>query len=124
MNIAIDALTPVDWEQVRAIYLDGIATGNATFEVAAPSWDDWDVGHLPACRLAARAGGRLVGWAALTPVSRRKCYAGVAEVSVYIHSDYRGSGAGRALLQALIDDSEHRGIWTLQGSTFPENTAS
>ena len=124
MEIRIDALTPADWDEVRGIYLDGIATGQATFEVAAPAWQDWDSGHLRACRLAARSGGKLVGWAALSPVSRRKCYAGVAEVSVYVHSEFRGGGAGHALLQAIIAESEREGIWTLQGSTFPENTAS
>ncbi len=124
MELQIDALTADDWEQVRAIYLDGIATGQATFETDAPSWNEWNAAHLEVCRLAGRAGGRLIGWAALTPVSRRKCYAGVAEVSVYVHSSYRGGGAGRAILQALIADSERHGIWTLQGSTFLENAAS
>ena len=124
MNFKIDALTPADWPQVREIYLDGMATGQATFETEAPDWNDWDAAHLQLCRIAARNDGRLAGWAALTPVSRRRCYAGVAEVSVYVHTDYRGAGVGRALLQSIIADSERHGFWTLQGSTFPENTAS
>jgi L-amino acid N-acyltransferase YncA len=124
MKLEIDALTPADWPQVREIYLAGIATGNATFETEAPVWEDWDAAHLPSCRIAGRIEGRLAGWAALTPVSRRRCYAGVAEVSVYVHPDCRGGGVGRALLQAIIADSERHGFWTLQGSTFPENSAS
>jgi L-amino acid N-acyltransferase YncA len=120
----VDVLRPDEWEAIRAIYLEGIATGNATFETEAPTWEQWDAGHLPECRLAARIDGRLVGWAALSPVSSRRCYAGVAEVSVYVAAAHRGSGVGRALLQAVIAESESRGIWTLQGGTFPENTAS
>lgn len=120
----IDGLRPDDWEAVRAIYLEGIATGQATFETEAPTWEQWDAGHLAECRFAARIDDRLAGWAALSPVSRRRCYAGVAEVSVYVAASARGCGVGRALLQALIAESESRGIWTLQGGTFPENTAS
>ena len=84
MNCTIDRMQAADWEPVRAIYLEGIATGNATFETEAPAWQSWDKGHLPACRLVARAGAGIVGWAALSPVSRRRVYAGVAEVSVYV----------------------------------------
>jgi phosphinothricin acetyltransferase len=124
MNRTIDALTPVDWEQVRAIYLEGIATGHATFETEAPTWEEWDATHHSFARLAARHSGSLVGWAALSPVSRRRCYAGVAEVSVYVAAAQRGHGVGRQLLEALIAASEQHGIWTLQGATFPENTAS
>jgi phosphinothricin acetyltransferase len=124
MNLIIDPLMPADWEQVWAIYLEGIAGGQATFETDAPAWDEWDAAHLPECRLAARARGRLAGWAALSPVSRRRCYNGVAEVSVYVAVSHRGRGIGKALLQAVIAASEAHGIWTLQGSTFPENAAS
>lgn len=124
MDLVIDALTPADWSQVRAIYLEGIATGQATFEAEAPSWEQWDTGHLATCRLAARRNEPLIGWAALSPVSRRSCYAGVAEVSVYVGAAHRGGGAGRELLRALIQHSERHGIWTLQGATFAENTAS
>jgi phosphinothricin acetyltransferase len=122
--VTIDALMAADWVQVRAIYLEGIATGQATFEVEAPSWEQWDAGHHPFARLAARCDGRLAGWAALSPVSRRPCYAGVAEVSVYVAAARRGGGVGRRLLEAVIAASERHGIWTLQGATFPENEAS
>jgi phosphinothricin acetyltransferase len=121
----VDALRPADWEAVRAIYLAGIATGNATFEQSAPEWAAWDAGHLAQPRLAARAADDAVlGWAALSPVSGRCVYAGVAEVSVYIAEGARGQGVGRALLQQLVADSEAAGIWTLQAGIFPENTAS
>jgi L-amino acid N-acyltransferase YncA len=124
MTIAIDTMTPADWEQVRAIYIDGIITNLATFEVEAPSWEEWDASHHPFARLLGRADGTVAGWAALSPVSRRRCYAGVAEVSVYIASAHRGKGLGRQLLLAAIAESEKHGIWTLQGATFAENTAS
>jgi phosphinothricin acetyltransferase len=124
MNIVLDAMGPGDWEHVRAIYLEGIATGQATFEVESPSWEEWDRGHHSFARLVACADGRVVGWGALSPVSRRRCYAGVAEVSVYVNGSERGRGIGRQLLLALIAESERQGIWTLQGATFPENTAS
>ena len=113
-----------DWPAVRSIYLEGIATGNATFEKIAPEWERWNEGHLPACRLVARARDEVVGWAALSPVSRRPVYAGVAEVSVYISARARGQGVGTALLSRLVEDSEQAGIWTLQAGIFPENTAS
>ena len=106
------------------IYLEGIATGHATFETQAPSWQEWDEAHLQGGRLVARAGGRIVGWAALSPVSRRKVYSGVAEVSVYVGSQSRGQGIGRALLEQLIRDSEEHAIWTLQAAVFPENEAT
>jgi L-amino acid N-acyltransferase YncA len=124
VSTAIESMTPVDWEVVRAIYLEGIATGQATFEMEAPPWEQWDANHLPVCRLVARRQGPVVGWAALSPVSCRPCYAGVAEVSVYVAVAERGQGVGEALLQAVIDESERHGIWTLQGVTFPENVPS
>src|ERR1051326_6390602 len=115
---------PADWESVRAIYLEGIATGNATFEQSAPEWDKWDAGHLPHCRVVARAGDEVLGWAALGAVSGRCVYSGVAEVSVYVGAKARGRGIGTALLQRLVRDSERAGIWSLQAGIFPENTAS
>jgi phosphinothricin acetyltransferase len=117
-------MTPEDWPQVRAIYEEGIATRQATFETDAPSWEQWDAAHLTRCRLVARADEGVLGWAALSPVSRRRCYAGVAEVSVYVRASARGRGVGTALLGRLITDSEREGIWTLQGATFPDNAAS
>jgi L-amino acid N-acyltransferase YncA len=120
----IEALEASDWPCVAAIYGDGIAGGLATFETECPSWEEWDAAHLPCCRLAARKGDEVVGWAALNPISRRQCYAGVAEVSVYVGAGARRRGVGRALLQALIHESEEHGIWTLQGATLAENVAS
>jgi len=120
----IDSMQRRDWEQIAAIYLEGIATGQATFETSGPSWERWDQAHLAVARLIARQGGAIVGWAALSPVSPRLVYAGVAEVSVYVASASRGCGVGRMLLAALIEESERNGIWTLQAGIFPENTAS
>ena len=124
MGFVIDSMRPQDWESVRAIYLEGIATGQATFETDAPDWERWDAGHLPKCRLVARNSDGVLGWAALSPVSRRKVYAGVAEVSVYVAASARGRGVGGALMRALIEASERHGFWTLQSSVFPENRAS
>ena len=120
----IEPMHEHDWPEVRAIYVAGIATGNATFETAAPSWTEWDAGHLAHSRLVARGESRIGGWAALSPVSRRAVYAGVAEVTVYVAAECRGEGLGRALLAALIAESEAHGMWTLQAGIFPENEAS
>jgi phosphinothricin acetyltransferase len=117
-------MRPEDWAAVRAIYLEGIATGNSTFEQSAPDWQTWDQGHLESCRLVARAGDEILGWTALSPVSRRQVYAGVAEFSIYVAESVRGRGIGAALIKALIEVSEQEGIWTLQSGIFPENTAS
>ncbi|MBB5439181.1 phosphinothricin acetyltransferase [Pedobacter sp. AK017] len=117
-------LRPDHWEEVRTIYLHGITTKQATFQTDAPCWEDWDKGHLSALRYIAIIDGIVAGWAALSPVSSRCVYAGVAEVSVYIHEGYRGKGVGKALLQKLITESETSDIWTLQSGIFPENLAS
>jgi L-amino acid N-acyltransferase YncA len=124
MNYVVADMTAEDWERVRSIYLEGIATGYATFETGAPTWEKWDAGHLPQMRLVARDGDAILGWAALSPVSDRCVYGGVAEVSVYVGARGRGQGVGRALLEALIEASEQNGIWTLQAGVFPENAAS
>ena len=124
MEFVLEPMGPADWESVRAIYREGIATGDATFEQSAPEWEQWDEGHLRACRLVARSGGEVIGWAALSPASRRRVYRGVAEVSVYVSGQARRKGVGMALLTALIESSEREGIWTLQAGIFPENTAS
>jgi len=120
---SIEPMRPVDWPRVREIYLEGIATGHATFEVDAPSWAQWDAAHLASARLVARH-SEIVGWAALSPISQRCAYGGVAEVSVYVSALSRGAGVGQALLRALIEESERNGIWTLQAGIFPENSAS
>lgn len=115
---------PEDWPAVRRIYEEGIATGDATFETSAPSWETWDASHLTVGRSVAELDAEVVGWAALSGVSDRCAYAGVAEVSVYVAGSARGHGIGGQLLHALIEASEHAGMWTLQAGIFPENTAS
>ena len=120
----VEELRPRHWQEVRAVYLEGVATGHATFETEAPEWATWDEAHLPFARLVALSAGRVAGWAALGRVSRRAVYAGVAEVSVYVGSGFRGAGVGRALLSALVEASERGGVWTLQAGIFPENAAS
>ena len=122
--MAIDQMRASDWEQVRSIYLEGIRSGHSTFETDAPAWEKWDEAHLQVARFVMRDADRVVGWAALSPVSKRNVYRGVAEVTVYVTESARGQGIGRALLQALIESSEKYGFWTLQASIFPENTAS
>jgi len=125
MDFTIDHMQPKDWGGVREIYLEGIATGDATFETDAPGWEKWDRDHLRDGRLVARGeDGRVIGWAALSPVSGRRVYAGVAEVSVYVAASVRGQGVGQALLNALVEASEHQGIWTLQAGILRENEAS
>jgi phosphinothricin acetyltransferase len=124
MTFVIEKMLPRHWERVRAIYAGGIGTGHATFETEAPGWERWDASHLRRCRLVALEGERIAGFAALSPVSAREVYAGVAEVSVYVGAEFRGRRVGRALLEALIRESEAAGVWTLQASIFPENAAS
>ena len=126
MNFCIRPFTAEDWPQAREIYLQGIATGVATFETEAPSWSGWDAAHLPFARMTAReeGGGMVLGWAALSPVSARSVYRGVAEISVYVRNIARGQGIGKALLEALVAESEKHGIWTLQATIFASNEAS
>jgi L-amino acid N-acyltransferase YncA len=123
-DFQIRHMADTDWPEVRRIYLEGISTGNATFEVEAPSWDRWDAVHLRDCRLVACDGAAVLGWAVLSRVSARRVYAGVMEVSVYVSESARGNGVGKALMTALIEASERAGIWTLQAGIFPENVAS
>ena len=123
-HIAMVPMTAADWPSVRRIYAAGIATGNATFETVTPDWDTWNRTHLAQCRLVARLDGLVVAWAALSPVSARACYAGVAEHSIYVDEAHRGQGIGKALLAEFVRQSEIAGFWTLQSSIFPENQAS
>jgi L-amino acid N-acyltransferase YncA len=122
--LLIRRLEASDWSEVAAIYGAGIATGVATFETRVPSWAAWDAGHLGSPRLVAERDGRVVGWAALSQVSSRACYAGVVENSVYVAASERGRGVGRALMERLVADADAAGIWTIQTSIFPENEAS
>ena len=118
-------LTNQHWPQVKAIYEEGIATGNATFQESSPSWDEWDTTHVLNSRIVALDDAdNVLGWAALTPVSGRCVYAGVAEVSVYVSQKARGKGVGKALLNELVRQSEQNGFWTLTAGIFPENAAS
>jgi L-amino acid N-acyltransferase YncA len=138
MNYPIVPMPPDLWPAVREIYREGIATGNATFETEVPDWEKWDGSHRKDCRLIALElrdetvaevlvpleGAKVLGWAALSPVSSRRVYSGVSEVSVYVATAARGRGVGKALLQALVKESEANGIWTLQAGIFAENAAS
>ncbi len=117
-------MVPADWDRVREIYEQGIATGHATFETEAPGWEDWNDAHMASVRLVADVGGQVLGWAALSTVSDRCVYGGVGEVSVYVAEEGRGQGIGTALMSALVDASEGAGIWTLQAGIFPQNEAS
>ena len=123
--VSIDAMAPAHWEGVRRVYLEGIATGDATFATDAPSWEAWDAAHRADCRLVALSeAGDVLAWAALSKVSDRCVYGGVAEVSVYVAAEARGQGLGTRLLERLIESSEAAGLWTLQAGIFPENAAS
>ena len=121
----IEPLLPEHWEAVKTIYENGIATGNATFQTAAPAtWEEWDKRHLQHSRFVAKADNTVIGWVALSPTSARECYKGVCELSVYVDDDYRGKGIGNFLMKAVIESSESAGVWCLYSSTFPENKAS
>lgn len=122
--VEVRALLPDDWSAVADIYWDGMRGGLATFETEVPSWEVWDAAHLPEHRLVAVAGGEIVGWAALSPASSRRCYAGVVENSVYVAREAQGQGIGRLLLDALLKGARKEGLWTVQTSIFPENRAS
>ena len=123
-TVELRALLPDDWSAVADIYWDGMRSGLATFETEVPAWEEWDAAHLPGHRLVAELEGDVVGWAALSPISTRRCYAGVVENSVYVAEYARGRGIGRALLEALIAGARRAGFWTIQTSIFPENPAS
>jgi len=121
--VSLRELRRDDWPAVRAIYEEGIRSGDATFETGTPPWEQWDAAH-PEVRLVAERDGSIVGWAALSPASARHCYRGVGEVSVYVAEEARGAGLGRVLLDELVERSERAGYWTLTAGVFPENEAS
>lgn len=125
MALTITTMVAADWPQVATIYREGIATGHATFASQPPAtWEEWCKNKMTTCSLVARENHEILGWAALSPISQRAVYAGVADVSIYVSSHARGHGVGSALLKKLIDVSETNGIWTLQAGIFPENQAS
>jgi L-amino acid N-acyltransferase YncA len=124
MDYHIEEMTQEDWNEVSKIYLEGINTGKATFQSDIPTWENWNNSHITSCRLVARLGNKVLGWAALSPTSSRCVYAGVAEVSIYIGEKYRWKGIGKVLLTNLVKLSEENGFWTLQSGIIRENTAS
>ncbi|EKQ56057.1 MULTISPECIES: GNAT family N-acetyltransferase [unclassified Clostridium] len=124
MKYNIEEMKASDWEQVKNIYIEGIKTGIATFQTEAPTWENWNIGHLDKCRLVARSVNGILGWVALSPTSSRDCYKGVVEVSIYVGEKYKGQGIGKNLLTSLINNSEENGIWTLYCAIIRENIAS
>lgn len=123
-QLTVVKMTEANWPEVRSIYAEGIDGRQATFETEVPEWNDWDARHHRFGRVVARRKGKVVGWAALAPTSARACYGGVAELSVYVSGSYRRQGIGSALLTAVIEQGEHHGVWTIQGSLFPGNVGS
>jgi L-amino acid N-acyltransferase YncA len=123
-TVEIRALLPDDWSAVADIYWDGMRGGLSTFQTEVPTWEEWNAAHLPGHRFVAERFDEVVGWAALSPASRRRCYAGVVENSVYVARQAQGMGIGKQLLEALIQSARDEGIWTIQTSIFPENRAS
>lgn len=118
-------MLPTDGKSVLEIYKQGIETGNATFDKDAPTWESWDMNFFRNCRwIIEDDKEKILGWAALKPVSNRDCFRGVAEVSIYIETEFHRKGLGSVLMKKLILDSEENGFWTLQSGIFPENTAS
>ena len=124
MSVTLRPLDPSDWARVAEIYAEGIATGDATFETVVPDWESWNAARRTEARIVATEGGTVLGFAALSPTSRRPAYAGVAEVMVYVAASARSRGIGSQLMAQLVRASEDAGIWMLQASIFPENLAS
>nr|WP_281246019.1 GNAT family N-acetyltransferase [Amphibacillus marinus] len=122
--MSIRKMRQSDWKSVASIYSEGILTGNATFEQSLPSWEVWDNSHVKELRYVATYHDAVVGWSALTAISSRCVYEGVAEVSVYVASEVRGKGIGQRLLETITKESENCGFWTIQAGIFPENLGS
>jgi L-amino acid N-acyltransferase YncA/DNA-binding transcriptional ArsR family regulator len=123
-DVRVRALEEDDWAEVRRIYAEGIATGNATFETEVPDAASLDAKWLPGHRWVAEVDGCVAGWTAIGPVSSRACYAGVGETSVYVAEQFQGRRVGTALLDHQVTAADAGGLWTLQTSIFPENRAS
>jgi len=124
MNYEIKKMKKTDWNQVKKIYEKEIKSGDSTFDNNPPNWKEWDKGHFKKCRLVIKNKEKIYGWAALSPVYKKKAYEGVAEVSIYIDPEYQGNGFGKKLLKSLIKKSEDAGFWTLEAKIFPENEIS
>ena len=124
MNITFREMKATDWMSVAEIYKEGIETGIATFQQIVPTWEEWNAAHVLDCRIVAEIDNEISGWAALSSVSARAVYSGVAEVSVYVGNKYREQQIGTKLLESIIHESECHGYWTLQSGIFPENSAS
>lgn len=124
MDVVIRSMNEKDWPVISEIYRQGIETGKATFQIDVPAYDEWNAAHIQRCRFVAMAGGKVVGWAALSKVSSRCVYGGVAEVSIYIAEGYRRKGIGQQLLQYLIEESEKADFWMLQSGIMEDNAAS
>jgi phosphinothricin acetyltransferase len=122
--MVVREMSPSDWPAVARIYTAALATGLATFETEVPSWETWDAAHLEAPRLVAEEGREILGWIAVSRMSRRPAYRGVVEHSVYVDERARRRGVGRALLDALIAAAPEHGIWTIQTSIIDANGAS
>lgn len=124
MNFKIEKMKKDQWNRIEDIYSRGLNTGKASFMHKPPTWEQWDETHLHCCRLIIKNNENILGWTALSPISSRECYSGVAEVSIYIDENSRKAGLGKKLLNALIQESEREGIWTLQSKILDENTQS
>ena len=123
-ELNVRPMTEKDWPRVKVIYEEGISTGYATFETKAPEWKQWDTNHLAFGRWVAEVDDEVVAWVALSSVTDRCVYSGVAEVSVYVAPDMKGRGIGKVLMEKVISDSESNGVWTLNAAMFPENEGS
>jgi len=124
MEYTIRPMKTDDWSQVVEIYYQGIQTNNATFNTSCPSYDEWDKTHVKDCRLIADYDGEVAGWAAISSISSRECYKGVAEVSIYVDVNHSGKGVGEMLMKNLLEESENNGFWTIQSSIMQNNSAS
>ena len=123
-TLNITPLTKNHWTEVKTIYEQGLKTRVATFETESPSWEEWTQSHLSICRFVVLEHNQVIGWIAVSAVSSRCVYGGVAEISVYVHEEHRGKGIGKLLLAEVITESENNGYWMLQAGIMPANVGS